>query len=153
RPCGSDRRRRQRSGFRVSHRRRKCSPPGGQRGRDSHNLLRQCRRAHAIARVARRLTRMRAVLIRLDAETQNGYPVALFEGEEQEMLARAAADAPADVVDMIPLDLATKPAPRGTTFIDLKAQARTVLAAADGMDDSLRDLGMQLFALLDRGQV
>ena len=94
---------------------------------------------------------MHAILLRVGTATTTGYPLSFFEGDEDSVLARAQSSAAPDATVDLPLDLVAAPVPR-ITYVDL-ATARSVLIHADGSDNSLRDLGIQLHALLSRGDV
>jgi hypothetical protein len=95
---------------------------------------------------------MNATLIRIGASSATGYAVSLYTGEEAEVLARAEANGVTNATSVIASDLGVGAAPAGIAYINI-LDARKTLAAADGNDNSLRDLGIQLFTLLNTGDV
>ena len=95
---------------------------------------------------------MNATFIRIGEKAAGGYAVALYTGDEADVIARAEKNAAPNGTSTIALTLTGAAAPAGITFGNL-VDARSVLAAADGTDNSLRDLGIQLFALLNAGDV
>lgn len=98
----------------------------------------------------------RATLLRVGPEVGGAHALDLYDGDEADVLARAAAHAPPDASATIaapfadPFSVAV--APKGVTFAPL-GDARTILAAADGIGSTLRDLGLELHALLAQGAV
>ncbi|MCA0374281.1 MAG: CHAT domain-containing protein [Gemmatimonadetes bacterium] len=98
----------------------------------------------------------RATLLRVGPAIAGAHTLSLYEGDEADVLARAASGAAADASATLvapfadPFTAATPPA--GVTFVPL-ADARALLASADGLDNTLRDLGLQLYATLAQGDV
>lgn len=98
----------------------------------------------------------RATLLRVGPEVGGSHALDLYDGDEADVLARAAALAPPDASATIAAPFAdpftVAVAPKGVIYAPL-GDARAILAAADGIGTTLRDLGLQLHAMLAQGAV
>ncbi|MEP6762723.1 MAG: CHAT domain-containing protein [Gemmatimonadaceae bacterium] len=95
---------------------------------------------------------MDAILLRIGEKDANGYPLSLYIGEESSVLARADNDENPDESSSIPLDFA-----KSLSVTDMQCvtanDTRAILSAADPSNNLLRELGVNLYALLNRDSV